>query len=228
MLCIYHSADHDGKGSAAIVKYANKGCELLGFNYDQETDTYLISGYMADGSASRIYRVKGSNGESQGYVNLKDGERLHEGHMGGITSFGDTIWISSDDKVYRANKTEIILKESGTSVNSIDCFDPKNNSSFITTFNGKLCVGEFYRSGNYETAESHYLKIDDKTTNNGRDFSINLFFTSSPKSNKNCLCGRHSDFNHNDCCGGFPPHFPYLLQNATHNLFNCEKYLFVI
>lgn len=36
MLCIYHIADHDGKGSAAIVKYANKECELLGYNYDQE------------------------------------------------------------------------------------------------------------------------------------------------------------------------------------------------
>ncbi|MCM1323921.1 MAG: DHHA1 domain-containing protein [Acetobacter sp.] len=36
MLCIYHIADHDGKGSAAIVKYAHKECELLGYNYDQE------------------------------------------------------------------------------------------------------------------------------------------------------------------------------------------------
>ena len=36
MLCVYHSADHDGKGSAAIVKYVHKDCELLGFNYDQE------------------------------------------------------------------------------------------------------------------------------------------------------------------------------------------------
>ena len=36
MLCIYHSSDHDGKGSAAIVKYAHKDCELLGFNYDGE------------------------------------------------------------------------------------------------------------------------------------------------------------------------------------------------
>lgn len=36
MLCIYHSADHDGKGSAAIVKYVHKDCELLGFSYDQE------------------------------------------------------------------------------------------------------------------------------------------------------------------------------------------------
>lgn len=36
MLCVYHSADHDGKGSAAIVKYVYKDCDLLGYNYDQE------------------------------------------------------------------------------------------------------------------------------------------------------------------------------------------------
>lgn len=36
MLCVYHAADHDGKGSAAIVKYLHKDCELLGYNYDQE------------------------------------------------------------------------------------------------------------------------------------------------------------------------------------------------
>lgn len=36
MLCVYHMADHDGKGSAAIVKYAHKECEVLGYNYDME------------------------------------------------------------------------------------------------------------------------------------------------------------------------------------------------
>jgi nanoRNase/pAp phosphatase (c-di-AMP/oligoRNAs hydrolase) len=36
MLCVYHIADHDGKGSAAVVKYAHKDCELYGYNYDQE------------------------------------------------------------------------------------------------------------------------------------------------------------------------------------------------
>ena len=36
MICVYHAADHDGKGSAAIVKYVHKDCELLGYNYDQE------------------------------------------------------------------------------------------------------------------------------------------------------------------------------------------------
>lgn len=36
MLCIYHIADHDGKGSAAIVKNAFPETELFGLNHDME------------------------------------------------------------------------------------------------------------------------------------------------------------------------------------------------
>lgn len=36
MLCIYHTADHDGKGSAAIVKSVYPDVEFLPFNHDFE------------------------------------------------------------------------------------------------------------------------------------------------------------------------------------------------
>lgn len=36
MLCIYHIADHDGKGSAAIVKSVYPEIELMGLNHDME------------------------------------------------------------------------------------------------------------------------------------------------------------------------------------------------
>lgn len=36
MLCIYHIADHDGKGSAAIVKRVFPEIELMGLNHDME------------------------------------------------------------------------------------------------------------------------------------------------------------------------------------------------
>lgn len=38
MLCIYHIADHDGKGSAAIVKSVYPDIELMGLNHDMEID----------------------------------------------------------------------------------------------------------------------------------------------------------------------------------------------
>lgn len=37
MLCIYHIADHDGKGSAAIVRSVYPDCELMGLNHDMDT-----------------------------------------------------------------------------------------------------------------------------------------------------------------------------------------------
>ena len=36
MLCIYHIADHDGKGSGAVVKSVYPQIELLGLNHDME------------------------------------------------------------------------------------------------------------------------------------------------------------------------------------------------
>ncbi len=36
MLCIYHIADHDGKGSAAIVRSVYPEAELIGLNHDME------------------------------------------------------------------------------------------------------------------------------------------------------------------------------------------------
>ncbi len=42
MLCIYHVADHDGKGSAAIVKRIYPEAELFGLNHDMEIPYELI------------------------------------------------------------------------------------------------------------------------------------------------------------------------------------------
>jgi oligoribonuclease NrnB/cAMP/cGMP phosphodiesterase (DHH superfamily) len=42
MLCIYHLADHDGKGSAAIVKSVHPDVELYGFNHDMDVPYEVI------------------------------------------------------------------------------------------------------------------------------------------------------------------------------------------
>ena len=36
MLCVYHIADHDGKGSAAIVRSVYPEIEFIGMNHDME------------------------------------------------------------------------------------------------------------------------------------------------------------------------------------------------
>jgi uncharacterized protein len=42
MKCFYHAADFDGRCSAAIVKYFNPDCELIGINYGDEFPWYEI------------------------------------------------------------------------------------------------------------------------------------------------------------------------------------------
>ena len=42
MLCIYHITDHDGKGSAAIVKSVYPEMEFLGLNHDMEIPYEII------------------------------------------------------------------------------------------------------------------------------------------------------------------------------------------
>ena len=42
MLCIYHLADHDGKGSAAIVGKKYKNVEFFGLNHDMDAPSDLI------------------------------------------------------------------------------------------------------------------------------------------------------------------------------------------
>ena len=145
-----------------------------GFCYDQTTDTYLISGYMADKTPSRIYRVRNGVSSEQDYITFKDGENFHKGHVGGITVYGDNVWIASGGKVYRVNKTTLLNAGNGESVLTIDKFDPQNNSSFITAKNGYLLVGEFYKNGDYETDQSHYLEIDQNTTNKALAFCFEI------------------------------------------------------
>lgn len=36
MLCVYHIADHDGKGSAAVVRSVYPETEFLGINHDMK------------------------------------------------------------------------------------------------------------------------------------------------------------------------------------------------
>lgn len=45
MLCVYHIADHDGKGSAAIVRNKYPKCDCIGVNHDTEIPYDKIRSY---------------------------------------------------------------------------------------------------------------------------------------------------------------------------------------
>ena len=139
----------------------DEGFVPQGIEYVQENDIFLISGYMANGSASRVYVV---NGEEVNYVTFSyNGETLTN-HFGGITTDGTGVWIGGEGNVYYL-KLENLLSENADVVEVEDVFMSPNGADCLTVYNGNfLIVGEFYREGSYDTDPSHHI-----TTESGRE-----------------------------------------------------------
>lgn len=120
-------------------------------NYDNKI---FVSGYMNDGSPSRIYLIE--NGETTGYVTVKTDGKDYAGHACGVASNGSKVWLVSDGTVYVLKYTDVITqaKTNGT-VETSTTWKANCNADFCYYDDSYIYVGEFYRKGNYETDESH-------------------------------------------------------------------------
>jgi hypothetical protein len=174
---------------------------------------FFVSGYMNDGSASRVYVVYRTTTNNvntysnRGYFTLKykDGwnkgestDTVYRGHAGGIATDGQTIWITSDSTVYtlKYSSTSDLRKSSSTADNTVDLtfeakFNANCNASFAYYYSSTLYVGEFYRKGNYETDASHRFKDENGTQYNAVYFEFttnsgaNSFGVTSAKTDPN-------------------------------------------
>ena len=148
-------------------------------NTDKRQDYYFISAYFKN-KPSRIY-VVGKDTGYIGYVSLKDTDgNDFMGHCGGIAINSNTLWVASGSE--EAGKGNVfVYKEEGYSnvVSSViskamekgeiqftTSFAANCNASFLCYYRAnpnqisadwqdRLYVGEFYRSGNYETDKRH-------------------------------------------------------------------------
>ena len=185
---------------------------------NKKQNYFLVSSYMNNGSASRIY-VTGETTGYVGYVTLQNEDgSYHTGHVGGIATNGAYLWVGYDDSVLVATASEghenilreIIAKaqinksgeaEEIQSVKFTASFKANCKASFIGYFDDsrytdttydRLYVGEFYRKGNYETASSHRLETPNGYKNTAFMYEYNVDRTSS-KSNPYGLTRIKSD-----------------------------------
>ena len=140
----------------------NDGFVCQGVAVNEKQGAFLVSGYMKDHSASRIYVTTLEN-ESY-YVSLKQGKEAFAGHCGGIATSGDYVYLACNNRIYTLSLGEIFNAKIG------DCVDVKegttinNEASFVYVDDIYLYVGEFHDGGKYnvvghenETAEgTHY------------------------------------------------------------------------
>lgn len=135
-----------------------------GFDYIEEEEIFLVSGYMKDGSSSRVYKVS-KDGKSLGFTKLRGyyGER-NTTHAGGIAHNGKYVYITEDGEdgtgVSVFLLDDILNKEEASRKSIIDV---GLSPAFCYVDNGLLYTGNFHKDGTkYLSPDSHKV-----TTPNG-------------------------------------------------------------
>ena len=120
--------------------------------------TIIICGYSQKSGPSRIYRLYGDGKYSVLYLENEDGSP-YKGHAGGITAQGDYIYISNASKIFILRCKDVLEAKDGSFISFIDHFSVPCRSSFCSSDEEYLLVGEYHAPG-YDTEESHRVQVD--------------------------------------------------------------------
>ena len=148
------------------------GLVQQGMEYVEEKDVFIVCGYMANGSASRVYVVS-SDGKVLSKTELKNADGTdYTGHTGGIEYYGNNLYITegTKEKGYDGGLDVFPLDEvleGKSEVKKLGRVRTYNNPAFCHIYNGYMFVGEFYRENDYETADSHRFTTPAGDKNNG-------------------------------------------------------------
>lgn len=142
------------RNSKSVGEVAGLGDGLVqqGLDYVEECGALLTSGYMNDGSASRVYvNVDGK----EFYTSLKkeDGSD-YTGHVGGIAHFGPFLYASCSDGV-DVFAIDDVLRGNPTATR-LGTIKLSHNASWVTVYNGRLYAGRFAEVGDYVTSYASY------------------------------------------------------------------------
>lgn len=124
-----------------------------GFDYIEESDTYLMCGYMADGTSSRIY-IRDEKGSTR-FASLYHADgTVYDKHAGGICHNGKYVYLAGDDGVDVFLLDEILF--GGTAV-MLGTIPTGHDMAYCSFYNGYLLAGNFYYPEHYETPETHRI-----------------------------------------------------------------------
>lgn len=129
-----------------------------GFDYVEEEEVYLASGYMKDGSSSRVYIVS-KDGKTLGFTKLRNqtGGR-NDTHAGGIAHFGEFVYVcngsgSQGIEVFRLS--DILSKNEARCIGTVD-LGIAPAFVYVDKANNILYSGNFHRDGSIYLSPAEY------------------------------------------------------------------------
>ena len=123
------------------------GFVCQGIAASESNGVILVSGYMNDGSASRVY-VTTTDNEARYVLLHKNGESF-TGHAGGIATANGRVYIASGKRIYTLSLTELLTADKGDVIEIGEGIKVNNSASFVYTDDKFLYVGEFHDGGAY-------------------------------------------------------------------------------
>lgn len=128
-----------------------------GFEYIEETETFLYTGYQKDKVSPSVVYIMPDKGEGEErkveLFNL-DGS-AYTGHVGGITIYGGTTFIATSGGMDIFNTEDIL--DGDNKATKVGKLQVDFNVAFCEVHEGKLYAGNFYRAVDYETPEKHHM-----------------------------------------------------------------------
>lgn len=117
------------------------GFVCQGICVSEDKGVILVSGYMADGTNSRIY-VTDFESESY-YVSLTVEGEKYKGHAGGIALSGDRVYVASSSKLFTTSLDEILACKSGEVLDMSIGAEVAVAASFVFADEEYVYVGEY-------------------------------------------------------------------------------------
>ncbi|MBQ9761911.1 MAG: hypothetical protein IJV82_02415 [Oscillospiraceae bacterium] len=122
-----------------------------GFDYLPDTDSYLISGYMSDDTAARVY-VRDGEGNIHFVSLLRPDGSAYVEHAGGVCHNGDYLYVAGPTGVDVFSLADALAGRDPVQLGTIATGYPMAYCSF---YNGYLLTGDFYYPETYETPAAH-------------------------------------------------------------------------
>ena len=131
----------------------NDGFVHQGICVDDNSGKIVLSGYMADHSASRLYVTDTDNNSY--YVSIHKDGKAFTGHFGGVTISGDTVYIASEDAMHLVSRAELLNAKKGDTLSIQKTIPTNNQASYIYSDDTYLYIGEFHDGGQYVTTHPY-------------------------------------------------------------------------
>lgn len=130
----------------------------------EDGQTWLLSGYQADGSASPLYRRAADGSTARLTVELPDGT-AYDGHGSAVTSDDGLVYLACEGGYLVLDEATVASADDGQAVAALGSVDLGFSPSFMNIEGEVMYAGAFYHPGDYETPESWHVVTPDGTEN---------------------------------------------------------------